>query len=104
MNDDEIRALVREAIQRHLGSGGNPSGLPERSGVRGGNPSGVPEHLGTGVRGGNPLGLPEHGGVPEPVTLTFSRYKVQRIGDDGMCLIEPAVRCNHCGYCECHGH
>jgi hypothetical protein len=24
--------------------------------------------------------------------------------DDGACLIEPAVRCNHCGYCLSFGH
>jgi len=24
--------------------------------------------------------------------------------DDGMCLIEPAVRCNHCGFCQSLGH
>ena len=77
MNDDEIRALVREAIQKHLGS--SSSGTP-------GTP-GTPGTLGTV----SPL-------------LSFSRYKVQRVSDDGMCLIEPAVRCNHCGYCECHGH
>ncbi len=23
---------------------------------------------------------------------------------DGPCLIEPAVRCNHCGYCKSYGH
>jgi hypothetical protein len=73
VNDDEIRALVREAIQKHLG--------PGTSGT-----------LGTS-------------GTPGTVQLlSFSRYQVQRIGDDGMCLIEPAVRCSHCGYCECHGH
>ena len=22
----------------------------------------------------------------------------------GACLIEPAVRCNHCGYCQSFGH
>ena len=28
-----------------------------------------------------------------------------RGGDgDGACLIEPAVRCNHCGYCLSYGH
>jgi hypothetical protein len=28
-----------------------------------------------------------------------------RGGDgDGACLIEPAVRCNHCGYCLAYGH
>lgn len=24
--------------------------------------------------------------------------------DDGACIIEPAVRCNHCGYCQSLGH
>jgi len=24
--------------------------------------------------------------------------------DDGMCIIEPAVRCTHCGYCQSFGH
>ena len=23
---------------------------------------------------------------------------------DGPCLIEPAVPCNHCGYCKSYGH
>ena len=28
-----------------------------------------------------------------------------RGGDsDGACLIEPAVRCTHCGYCQSYGH
>ena len=28
-----------------------------------------------------------------------------RGGDgDGACLIEPAVRCSHCGYCLSYGH
>jgi hypothetical protein len=24
--------------------------------------------------------------------------------DDGACIIEPSVRCNHCGYCQSLGH
>jgi hypothetical protein len=28
-----------------------------------------------------------------------------RGGDgDGACLIEPSVRCTHCGYCQSYGH
>jgi hypothetical protein len=74
MKDDEIRALIRDAISRHLGPGAAP-----------------------------PVPLSAE---PEAVTatLSFHRYRVPRVSDDGMCLIEPAVRCNHCGYCECHGH
>jgi hypothetical protein len=30
---------------------------------------------------------------------------LQSGGDrDGACLIEPDVRCNHCGYCLSYGH
>jgi len=25
-------------------------------------------------------------------------------GEDGACVIEPAVRCTHCGYCQSYGH
>jgi hypothetical protein len=25
-------------------------------------------------------------------------------GEDGACIIEPLVRCNHCGYCLSFGH
>ena len=25
-------------------------------------------------------------------------------GEDGACLIEPTVRCTHCGYCQSYGH
>jgi hypothetical protein len=36
---------------------------------------------------------------------SFARLPLVRGGDDdGMCLIEPAVRCIHCGYCQSFGH
>jgi hypothetical protein len=38
------------------------------------------------------------------VPIAFTRYPLPRASDDVMCIIEPAVRCTHCGYCECHGH
>ena len=44
------------------------------------------------------------GPVAPAIPLSFSRYSLPRAEDDTQCLIEPAVRCNHCGYCECHGH
>jgi hypothetical protein len=41
--------------------------------------------------------LREH---PSHVLLPLARG-----GDgDGACLIEPSVRCNHCGYCLSFGH
>jgi hypothetical protein len=36
---------------------------------------------------------------------SFARLPLLRGGDgDGACLIEPSVRCNHCGYCLSYGH
>lgn len=34
-----------------------------------------------------------------------ARFRLGPGGDaNGMCVIEPAVRCVHCGYCQSYGH
>ena len=70
MNEDLLRALVRESIARHLG------------------------------------GPPVDPGVPQPIVIArnASHYRYTLPKTDGPCLIEPGVQCNHCGYCESHGH
>jgi len=36
---------------------------------------------------------------------SHGRFAIAAGGDgEGACLIEPAVRCNHCGYCQSFGH
>ena len=35
---------------------------------------------------------------------SFARLPLVRANVDGSCLIEPSVRCNHCGYCLSYGH
>jgi hypothetical protein len=84
MTDDELRSLVRAAIQRHLGTA-----TPESAFARE-----VPSELrrDAGFAGG------------QSTSISFGQYKLERAADDTMCLIEPAVRCNHCGFCKCHGH
>jgi len=75
MNDDDLRALVRAAIAQHAGA-----------------PAGAPAHwtpAGAGIRL-----HPSHGMFAVPVGSDT----------DGPCLIEPAVMCNHCGYCQSYGH
>jgi hypothetical protein len=78
MNEEAVRALVREVIARHL------SATP-----------GTPEP------GRHTLSRT----VPLSWHASHARYGVLS-GDetDGPCFIEPAVRCNHCGYCQSHGH
>jgi hypothetical protein len=71
ISDDDLRALVRESVARHLKSD-NP--LPRPMASTGGHASHVMLHLSRGGDG------------------------------DGACLIEPTVRCNHCGYCLSYGH
>jgi len=35
----------------------------------------------------------------------FTLLPLPRGGDfDGLCIIEPSVRCTHCGYCQSYGH
>jgi hypothetical protein len=76
MTDDELRSLVRDAIARHLGGSAQPA---------------VPA-------------------AAAPVPLwrahpSFGKYLVPGGADqDGPCLIEPTVHCNHCGFCQSHGH
>jgi len=70
MNEDALRALIREAVARHLVTD-DPS-----------------------PRDAQPLTFARH--------ASHLRYTLQKT--DGPCLIEPAVQCNHCGYCESHGH
>jgi hypothetical protein len=41
---------------------------------------------------------------PMSVSLHASHYRYGLPPSDGPCVIEPGVRCNHCGYCESHGH
>ena len=48
--------------------------------------------------------------APEPAPRNLivmshaSHYRYGLPESDGPCLIEPAVQCNHCGYCQSHGH
>jgi hypothetical protein len=72
VSDDELRAMVREAIARHA-SPPVAASTPGMDVCR--------LHASHGL-------LPLASG-----------------GDaDGACLIEPAVRCNHCGFCQSFGH
>jgi hypothetical protein len=92
MTDDEIRSLIRVAIQKHLGPGASPTDR------RGG--SSTFAQSATVDRLDPPAAPPQ----PPLLSISFGRYALPRADDDTMCIIEPAVTCNHCGYCQCHGH
>jgi hypothetical protein len=72
MTEQELRALVRDAIAKHAGHGAGPQP----------------------VRTPNPRLHPSHEVIALP----------EGSDGDGLCIIEPAVTCNHCGYCKSVGH
>lgn len=80
MNDDELRAIVRGAVQRHLGARATTAAPPAPTILTDGSDQPV-------WRG--------HASHVQYLTLV-------NVGD--ACLIEPGVGCNHCGYCKSHGH
>jgi len=69
--------MIRESIARHLG----------------------PETATTALWGGTSSAASYAGHA------SFARLPLTSGGDgDGLCIIEPAVRCTHCGYCQSFGH
>lgn len=74
MTEEQLRALVREIVEERL-TGRAPAAEPAREGARPGrHASHQLLHVLPGADAGGP------------------------------CLIEPAVRCNLCGYCQSLGH
>lgn len=86
MDEHDVRALVREAIERHLGRP-DPRERGKGQGV----------NL-TGTRDNYPLPFSPH---PSHIILNVLPGSQM---DDGMCLIEPKAHCNHCGFCRSYGH
>jgi hypothetical protein len=78
MDEQQLRALVKEAIARHLGP---PSAAP--------------------------LSPPAPTLVPAAVAaapIAVAQFHIARAPGEVECVIEPAVTCNHCGHCLCYGH
>jgi hypothetical protein len=75
MTEEELRALVRQAIGRQRASAvTEPAPLTHLANLTGAHASHAIFPVTSGADG------------------------------DGPCIIEPAVMCNHCGYCKSLGH
>lgn len=73
MDEEALRALIRESVARHLGAEPRRPAPPFTS--------------------------------PPALLGHASQYRYMQLPEsDGPCLIEPGVACNHCGYCQSHGH
>jgi hypothetical protein len=82
MNEQELRSIVRAAVARHLGA---DAPMDPMAGVRPAAPpaSHAPAHVSL---------LGSHSLYAGLVNVTDT------------CVIEPAVSCDHCGYCRSHGY
>jgi hypothetical protein len=78
VNEQELRALIRDAVARHLGAT-----APEAPA------------LAVQVTAAPPAPWRQH--------MSHGLYLTLASGGDA-CLIEPSVECTHCGYCQSHGH
>jgi hypothetical protein len=76
MNDQELREMIRGSIARHLGGATTGGAEPPRL-------------------------TPDAGYAAHASHL---RLPLVSGDEDGACVIEPSVRCNHCGYCLSLGH
>ncbi len=86
MDEQQVRALVRQAIARHLGPPAAPAGPAQADATRPPATAVMPP--------------------PEPpgAAISYARFHLARPPAEVECLIEPTVICNHCGYCQCYGH
>jgi hypothetical protein len=78
MTEQELRALIRDAIAK-TGVGAVPV---------------------QGAATAAPYGM----APARPMHSSHALFMLPPGDPEGRCMIEPAVACNHCGYCKSYGH
>ncbi|MDE3154115.1 MAG: hypothetical protein KGN76_03390 [Acidobacteriota bacterium] len=77
IGEEALKALVREVVARELGRPAVPTAPA----------------------------VPHAPAAAVVVHASHRQFTALRVaGGDGACLIEPAVACTHCGYCQSYGH
>lgn len=91
MNEQALRSIVRAAVARHLGAAEPVAGLGERG-----------RDVARGDVREESVGV-HQAGMRLPLLTSQTLYAgLVNVGD--ACVIEPAVPCDHCGYCKSHGY
>ena len=85
MTDAELRTLVRQVIAREHGAVGRGATHPDAVTTRRSAPA-----------------LPDMAGCTSHAS--HARFTIARVDDRDDCIVEPDVRCNHCGFCQTFGH
>lgn len=94
MTEQELRQLVRAAVARHVGhAAASPHSIAPLTAL--------PHSIA-------PLTALPHSIAPLPhwPIASFSPASLYDglVNVTGECVIEPAVPCDHCGFCKTHGH
>jgi hypothetical protein len=105
MTDDQLRALVRDAIARHMGGAtsrpltGPEEPLPQAL-PRDPRPTVVAAHAPGGVAIAVGPGAMVH------VHVSHATFELPTLSDgvgEGPCHVEPSTSCNKCGFCQSYG-
>ena len=97
MNEEILRAMIRESIARHL-----PPSPASLAAAR-------PAFAGASARQAEPSHAQPAAPTLEqwhalPFSAHPSHFRYTLPESSGPCYIEPGSHCSHCGYCESHGH
>lgn len=95
LTEAELRGLVRDAIARAAAG---------RAGTPGAEPS-PPSFTSPAPLLHDAPASSSNATISVHVHISQAQFPLGPGGDaDGNCIIEPAVRCTHCGYCQTLGH
>jgi hypothetical protein len=86
MTDQELRAMIRDSIARHAGGEAGGGDVVRLATLR------------------SSEGNVDRSDGAVQSAAAFLRLPLPSGDAEGACLIEPAVRCTHCGYCLSLGH
>ena len=75
MTEEQVRALVRDALVRHLGTTRTDARTADGSASR-----------------------------PSPHVAHGRFVFLAPSEPDAPCIVEPQVKCHHCGFCQSYGH
>jgi hypothetical protein len=106
MDEQQVRDLVREALARHLGEGrvGTTGPTPGGGAAAGTSTPGRAGWMGAEAFA-KAAPSPANAPVAWKTHLSHGRFVYLAPSEpDSPCIVEPHVRCHHCGFCQSYGH
>jgi hypothetical protein len=112
MTDDQLRALVRDAITRHVAEAASrpPAGGPTPVAATPLAPTlplaPIPQVAVTAHASGG-VAIAIGPGSHVQLHVSHATFDLPTLSDgvgDGPCHVEPGATCNRCGFCQSYGH